>query len=608
MKKLNFKFSVPLVLVIVISTLYACKKNFLTQPTIGSLSPSTLSNAAGVNGLLIGAYSLLDGVGGKGGGINGAASNWLFGSVAAGDSYKGSQPSDGGNDALPVGNYTYIAANPYITARYQILFDGVSRANEVLRTIPLAKDLSAAAATEITAEARFLRGHYYLELRKQYGHIPYIDETVTDFNQPNTAEIWPKIEADFTAAMNGLPGTAANKGRANKYAAEAYLAKTYMFEHKYDAALPLFHDLITNGTNAQGVRYALNPVFQTNFSPQPSQKNSAESVFAAQNSVNDGGSNQNGNKGDELGFPYAATSPGGCCGWNGPSQWLGNSYKTDANGLPYITTFNTVGGDVSNPKRGAVYTGNVDPRIDITMGRPGIPYLDWGKPDATWIRDPTDGVFSPRKNVYSLSEKGTLSDVSAGTWDAVQSVANNVNLMRYADILLMAAECEMQAAAGSSLAAEADVALVRARAANPAGWVYFNSSYSASSSTYAVNGTPADKYVIGQYPAGSFSNKAFALSAIHFERKLELGMEGMRWYDLQRWDGASVSDPITGSDGSMAAEINAFFASDASINNQVAGAHFTPGRNEYYAIPQVELDLSKAQGGGTGKLIQNVGY
>lgn len=609
MKKLNLKLSVPLALVILISTLYACKKNFLTQPTLGSLSPSAINNAAGVNGLLIGAYSLLDGVGGNGGGIDGAASNWLFGGVAAGDAYKGSQPSDGGNDALPVGNYTYIAANPYITSRYEILFAGVSRCNDVLRTIPAAKDLTAAAAAEITGEARFLRGHYYLELRKQYGHVPYIDETVVDTNVPNNVEIWPKIEADFTAGMTNMLATQPNKGRANKWAAEAYLAKTYMFEHKYSAALALFHELIASGTNAQGQAYALNPIFQTNFSPEPTQKNSAESVFAAQTSVNDGAADGNGNKGDELNFPYASTSPGGCCGWDGPSQWLGNSYKTDANGLPMPATFNTAGGDVSNTLRGAKYTGNIDPRIDITMGRPGVPYLDWGMPQPSWIRDPTDGVFTPRKNVYAQSEKGSLSDVSPGAWDTVQSVANNVNLMRFADILLMAAEAEILGG-GSAATAVIDVNLVRARAANPAGWVYLNSTYSTGSSSYAVNATPADKYVVGLYGAGAFSDPTVALTDIHFERKIELGMEGMRWYDLQRWDGASVADPITGSDGSMAAEINAFFKSDQFINNQlqVAGqpVHFTPGRNEYYAIPQQEIDRSRAL--GKEQLTQNAGY
>lgn len=603
MKKLNFKLSVPLVMAVLLSTLYACKKNFLTENPLGVISPATLANKAGVDGLLIGAYSLLDGVGGQGGGIDGAASNWIYGE-AGGDAYKGSQPSDGGNDALPVTIYTLSTSNPYTTSRYQILFDGVARCNAVLKTIPSAKDMSAADAKEETAEARFLRGHYYLELRKLFGKVPYVDETTVNTDVANTVEIWPKIEADLTAGMNDMNATQPQKGRANKWAAAAFLAKAYMFEHKYDAALALFHTIISSGVTASGAPYGLNDVFQTNFSPQSSQKNSKESIFAAQNSVNDGGNNANGNKGDELGLPYNG-GPGGCCGWNNPSQWLANSYKTDANGLPLPDSFNA-GGDVSNPQLGAVWSGNIDPRIDITMGRPKVPYLDWGLADPNWIRDPTNGVFNPRKNVYSQAEKGTLSDATPGQWDGVQSIASNVNLMRFADVLLMAAEAEIESSTGNPATALANVNMVRARAANPKGWVYLNSAYSPASSTYAVNATPADKYVVAPYPAGAFADKAFARKAIRFERKLELGMEGQRWFDLQRWDGASVTDPVTNSDGSMAAEINAFFAHDKVYNSQLNPGVFTKNKNEYWPIPQYAIDLSKSL--GSGVLTQNAGY
>ncbi len=605
MKKIHLKVIVPLVLV-ALCLAYSCKKNLLSQTPAGQLTPSQVSNAAGVNGILIGAYSLLDGVGGIGGGSNASGSNWMFGSIAAGDAYKGSQPSDGGQDALPVGNFTANTSNVYVRDRYTLLFDGVARSNDVLRTIPLAKDLAAADAKVIAAEAKFLRGFYYLELRKMYGQVPYADETTTNYNLPNTAEIWPKIEADFTAAMTDLPATQPQAGRANSWAAKAYLAKTYMFEHKYDQALTLLRDLIANGVTARGQKYALTPIFQTNFSPEASQKNSAESVFAAQNSVNDGSNGQNGNAGDDLNFPYGG--PGGCCGWFNPSQSLGNSFKTDANGLPLFDTFNTVGQDVSN---GATpWTGNVDPRLDITVGRPNVPFLDWGNPPAGWIRDPTDGVFNPRKNVYSQSEKGTNSDNTPGVWNNVQLTSNNINLMRFSDILLMAAEAEIESTAGNPANAVTDVNLVRARAANPAGWVYKNSTYAPSSSTYTVNATPADNYKVGQYPGGAFADKTYARKAIHFERKLELAMEGMRFFDLQRWDGTSVGLPngsATG-DGSMAAEINAFFAYDVRINSQLQGAKFTKGINEYYFIPQSQIDLSKSLAGGNGVLVQNKGY
>jgi len=605
MKKIHLKVIVPLVLV-ALCLAYSCKKNLLTQNPLGNLKPENVANAAGVNGMLIGAYSLLDGVGGIGGGSNASGSNWMFGSIAAGDAYKGSQPSDGGQDALPVGNFTANTANPYITARYTLLFDGVARSNDVLRTVPLAKDLAAADAKGIIAEARFLRGFYYLELRKMYGQVPYVDETMKDYNVPNTAEIFPKIEADFNAAIAGLPATQPQAGRANSWAAKAYLAKTYMFEHNYTAALPILRDLIANGVTARGQKYALNPVFQTNFSPEASQKNSPESVFAAQNSVNDGSLGQNGNAGDDLNFPYGG--PGGCCGWFNPSQSLANSFKTDGNGLPLFTSFDVIGQDVSNGA--APWAGNVDPRLDITVGRPNIPYLDWGNPPAAWIRDPTDGVFNPRKNVYSQSEKGSNSDVTPGVWNNVQLTSNNINLMRFSDILLMAAEAEIEV--GITANAETDVNLVRERAANPDGWVYKGAPYSTGTSTYARNtlgATAADKYVVKDYPAGSFSDKTYARKAVRFERKLEFGMEGIRFFDLQRWDGASSSLPNGSlvSDGSMATEINAFFAYDVRINSQLQGAHFTPGLNEYYPIPQQQIDLSKSLG-GKAILVQNKGY
>ncbi|WP_183557046.1 RagB/SusD family nutrient uptake outer membrane protein [Mucilaginibacter sp. SP1R1] len=608
MKKIHIKLVVPLVLV-ALCLVYSCKKNLLTQNPLGNLKPENVANAAGVNGMLIGTYSLLDGVGGIGGGSNASGSNWMFGSIAAGDAYKGSQPSDGGQDALPVGNFTANTSNPYITSRYTLLFDGVARANDVLRTVPLAKDLAAADAKVIVAEAKFLRGFYYLELRKMYGQVPYVDETSTTYNVANTTDIYPKIEADFTAAIADLPAAQPQAGRANNWAAKAYLAKTYMFEHKFPDALTLLRDLIANGQTARGQKYALNPIFQQNFSPEGAQKNSAESVFAAQNSVNDGGLGQNGNAGDDLNFPYGG--PGGCCGWFNPSQSLGNSFKTDASGLPLFDTFDVVGKDVSNGQ--TPWTGTLDPRLDITVGRPGIPFLDWGNPPAAWIRDPTDGVFNPRKNVYSQAEKGSNSDVTPGVWNNVQLVSNNINLMRFADILLMAAEAEIEAPAGITANAEADVNLVRTRAANKDGWVYKGAPYSPGTSSYARNtlgATPADNYLVSNYPAGSFTDKTYARKAIRFERKLELGMEGMRFFDLQRWDGASTGLPNGSftSDGSMAKEINAFFAYDVRINSQLQGAHFTPGLNEYYLIPQSQIDLSKSLSGGKAILVQNKGY
>jgi len=589
MKKLNIKVIVPLA-VLLVCMVYACQKDILNRPIQRSLNPSIVANKTGVESLLIGTYSLLDGVGGRGGGINAAGSNWLFGSVTAGDAYKGSEPSDGGNDALPVGNFTEATSNPYTTSKYTLCFDGVARANDVLRTLALAKDIGADDVKRITGEAKFLRAYYYMELKKMYNMIPYVDETATNYNLPNDKDIWPNIEADLQAGIDNIPVTQAQKGRANKWVAVAYLAKAKMFQHKFAEAKALFDNLIPNGIKGDGNKFALNDNFQRNFSPQAAQKNSPESVFAAQASVNDNSGGNNGNTGDELNFPYTG-GPGACCGWFNPSQSLANSFKTDANGLPLFTSFNT--GKLVSGKTDP-YTGTVDPRIDITMGRPNVPYLDWGNPPAAWIRDPTNGVFNPRKNVYSSAEKGTNSSTE-NYWAANEVTSNNVNLMRWSDVLLMAAEAEVEV--GDVSKALTYVNLVRNRAAGSSWWVYKNSPYDPSKSQYTVQTDPADNYLIKPYPIGAFADKNYARTAIHFERKLELAMEGQRFFDLQRWDQGT---------GSMADEINAFFAYDININLQLKGGHFTKGKNEYFPIPQSEIDLSASTGAGVLK--QNPGY
>src|SRR5215217_5026063 len=101
MKRINYKFIVP-VSIILLGSLYACKKSFLDRPPLGTLNEDILATSEGVQGLLIGAYSGVDGDGGTGSGVASAASNWHFGGIGADDAYKGSDPSDGGADIFPI--------------------------------------------------------------------------------------------------------------------------------------------------------------------------------------------------------------------------------------------------------------------------------------------------------------------------------------------------------------------------------------------------------------------------------------------------------------------------------------------------------------------------
>ena len=389
------------------------------------------------------------------------------------------------------------STNNYNEGKWEVGYDGIQRSNEVLRVMRIATDIAPEDTVQFASEARFLRAHYMMELKKVFGNVPYVDESVTytggNWRVPNStdvaannAEVWPKIEADLQYAVDNLPEN--NKmqiGRVNKCAAKAYLAKAYMFQQKYSAALTLLNDLIANGKTAGGLKYKLTDLYSDNFNA--ATKNSSESVFAAQNSVNDGSGAANSNPGDVLNFDYQG--PIGCCGFNQPSFSLVNAYKTDAvTGYPLPDTYNSTP-DLKNDQGLSstdAYTPDnvtpVDPRLDWTVGRRGIPYLDWGiMPGFKWIRNQASaGPYLPVKNVPRKSQIGVYTDKSSWT---PGYTAINVNLVRFADVLLWAAECE--ADAGNLDKAQDDVNVVRNRAANPAGFVpgspakYFIKPYAA---------------------------------------------------------------------------------------------------------------------------------
>jgi tetratricopeptide (TPR) repeat protein len=590
--------------------IFACNSKLNLQPQ-GSLLSSNVTNNSGVQGLLIGAYALLSGenVPGQNLGNGSAASNYVYGSECADDSYKGSTPSDQ-PDCIPLMTWSLAQAgtSSYLDEKWVVLYTGIQRSNDVIRTLRQSTGLSPADTVEYEAEARFLRGYYHFEGKKLWNNFPYVGESVDyvnnnldvpNFNSSGFINIWPQIVADMTYAANNLPGTQPNIGRVNKWAAMAFLAKCYMYQHEYDSALTVLNQVIASGTTANGTPYSLEPIYESNFNP--AQKNGSESVFACQASVNDGSAiatnGGNGDTGDELNFPY--NHGPGCCGFNNPSWNLVQAYKTDGSGLPYLdSSYNNTPlvSDPTNP-----WTGTVDPRLDWAVGRPGEPYFDWGIIDSTWIRDVNDdGLFVPKKNSYAKSQQGTYSSTETVFWGAAEVDANNVNLCRYSDVLLWAAECEAQV--GSLDKAETYVNQVRARAANPSGWVYLNATYNATTSSYSPQTTPGANYNVGQYAAGAFvaNGQAYAINAIQMERRLELAMEGQRFFDLARWDNGT---------GTMATTLNNYVNVEKNrsgfyrVNN---GASFTKGVNEYFAIPLNEIDAENAK--GTVNLKQNPGY
>jgi hypothetical protein len=610
--------SLPMALVLV----YSCHK-YLVKPPVGSLGTSQLASKAGVDGLLIGAYSMLDGVA-NGNTYSGttytswetSTTNWVYGGIASDDAYKGSNTTDQPN-AAPIENHSLDPSNEFLAEKWSFGYNGVQRANDVLREIPAAAaadpSVNAAFIAEETAEAQFIRGVFHMELAKMFRNAPFVGASITysanNYNLPNPGPIWDSIEADFSAAMAVLPKTqTAQIGRANYYAAEAFLAKAYMFDHQYSKALPLLTDLINNGVTSSGAKYALGP-FENNF--DAAHRNNAESVFCVEMTANDGSGGWNSDQGDILNF--AAGPYTGCCGFYQPSISLANSYQTDVNGLPMLGTDPTNGWPVydnvnlpndhglgaSNPFTPP--TNNLDPRIDWTLGRRGIPYLDWGICGGEqWSRGDIT-PYNPIKNVFWHYDMGSTTDPLAQGWASNQGTAINYNLIRFADVILWRAECEIEEPDLAS--AQADVNLVRNRmAAHPEYWVHTYVDPTNPSSGFT--NTPAANYVIGLYPAGAFATmgQANARQAVYLERQLELAMEGHRFFDLQRYDGL-YGGPMP--KGYMASVLNAYIKADtriANINPVLFGHTFTANKNELYPIPQHQIDVSG------GKLKQNLGY
>ncbi|MEY4987001.1 MAG: hypothetical protein RL567_780 [Bacteroidota bacterium] len=566
---------------------FACKDQFLEVPPTASLAQAQLSSKAGVEGALIGTYAQLAG---KGFSRLAAPNNWVWGSIRGGESNKGTDPGDYSNINV-MQRYEVPANDGDLNSTWQAKYEGIARANATINLANGSKELSATDKTRIVAEARFLRGHFYFELKRLFGSAPYVDETM-DYGKGiekvvATADLYPKIEADFKFAYDNLPETSSAAGRANKWAAGAYLGKVYLYQgNKMADAKAIFTTVIANGKTTNGKKYGLVSKFAEIFNAE--NDNNEEAVFAVQSSMNTGNVN-NANGFDDLNYPYNTGSdgPGNCCGFFQPSFSMANAYRVSADGLPLLgeqadgtPDYNLAANAVKHDYGVASSAGfeedanPLDPRIDHTIGRRGIQYLDWIEhPGANWIRSqPYAGPYSPKKYIYYKRQENTLTDGSSWTRGYATM---NFNIIRFADVLLMAAEAEIEA--GSLATALGYINQVRSRAANPAGFV-----------KNAKTGANEANYVISTY--SSLGDQASARKIVRMERLLELATEGHRFFDLVRWGVANKS-------------LNAYLKYESKLLVTKFGGASYADTDALLPIPQAQIDIQ-----GTSILKQNPGY
>ncbi|MFT4203069.1 MAG: RagB/SusD family nutrient uptake outer membrane protein [Chitinophagaceae bacterium] len=557
----------------------SCGKKFLETEPQATISNTQLVSSNGVEAALIAAYGLMNGnISGTWGNYASAPSQWLFGEVASDNAHKGSSNQDQSlmND---IELHKPNSANDQLPTMWTNYYEGIARCNTTLSLLSELQSgdsddkLSDARAQQVQAEAKMLRAHYYFYLWRVFKNIPYIDETMSVDDAKNvkndTTTVYPKIIEDLQFAVANLDydKPLGDIGRCDKYAAESYLGKVYLYQKNYAGALTLFKDVIDN-------KPALTSLdFRNNFSI--TGQNGSEAIFVSEHIINPDGSGDNANVGDMLAGLYGS-APISCCGFYQPSVDLVNAYKVDANGLPLLD-----GSYRDNPYKsdlGLAGTAKTnyqvdqtiafDPRLDYTVGRRGIPFRDWGTfPGDAWMRDPAfSGPFVSKKQ--QIDKADFTGNVVAGT-EAINAMA--VNVIRLADVYLMAAECAVET--GDLAYALARVNDVRTRAANLPG--------------LTVNGSSAAAYNVKAYTA--FSDADYARNAIRFERRLELALEGQRFFDLVRWGIAKTT-------------LESYMNFEKNYVSASSSITFNTAKDNVFPVPQQELDRS------SGVLTQNPGY
>ena len=568
-------YSVLTILALVGTT--SCSDFLDEQKPQGILDSDQVKDPSNVDNLVISAYAIFT----TAEDINSSFSMWNF-DVRSDDAYKGGNGTSDGDvfHQLEI-EQGVLTTNWNINDMWVRLYNCISRVNSAISMLEQTDD-SYQLKSQRLGEMKFLRGYAHFLLKRLYKNIPFImnaNLSQEEYNNLSNTEFtndegWQQIISDVEYAYSVLPVSQSEKGRPSQAAAAAFLTKLYLYKaYRQDNAQSNEVTSINQEDLKKVVEYSdpaiytaggfgLEDDYHNNFRPEPQYENGKESIWAMQYSMNDGTKYGNLNWSYGLIVPNIPGVTDGGCDFYKPSQNLVNAFRTDANGHPYIDTFNDKDYDKNEDY--------ADPRLFLTVGIPGLPYefnrnyiMD---ESSTWSR--SNGLYG-----YYVTLKQNVDPESGylikGSW---WGTPMNRIVFRYADVLLERAEAYAQL--GEASEAVAIVNQIRRRAKQSTGMIAnYPSDYGVKLNISTYDGT---------------YNQEEALKMVKMERRLEMGMESERFFDLVRW-------------GEAETVLNRYFAGETDNCSIYSAAHFTKNKNEYLPIPYSQVAASN------GHYTQNIG-
>lgn len=529
-------------------TMNSCEDMLDTKPQ-GTFTDEQIGDEEALD-LMTSAYaSLLNHYFGNNESFAGPINNWVF-DVRSDDALKGGDgvTMEGYIHQLEIGNVQ--SDNDVVTFKWRNNYYSISRCNTAIRGIQASTSISDQEKNSYVAEMKTLRAYFYFDMLRIFEKFPYFDETVVNpsecrADQYSREQIAEFIKQDLRDSYEILPPTQAEVGRFNRYVAAALLARVDLFTSDWAEAETYAGYVIDSH------QYELYPNFLD--MSKPEYNNQYESILAIQFS--------SANSPDQYNYNNCLNctwSEGNLYG-NGDdfylaSQDLVNAFRTDENGLPYLDG----APDDQNVDR-ADFEGNIDPRLDFTVGRIGMPWRSH-QYNEKWCRNlELYGQYSGKKP-YPAPESPYVKP-GIVPWGA--SSLNGL-LIRYADVLLMKAEALIEQ---NKDLEEARTLIndVRRKAAR---------SVDASYEPIDCNSMVAS-YKVSEYPATGW-NQDYARKAVRMERRLELAMEGLRWFDLVRW-------------GTVVETVNNYYETEGKIRTYYQGANLSSDEI-YFPIPVNQVD------------------